>query len=482
LTSPPDTAPLTAAQLDLIEHSILRNPYIPADIVPTLKQAHLLAATEDEVLYGGAVGGGKSEALLMAACQYKHLPGSNTLIVRESRDSLTKAGALVPRSKEYLADTDAHWNGSSFTWTFPSGSVIEFGYLRDHSIDRYLSAEYTEVFFEEVTDVTMAAYTALASRARRRAGNPLPVRIIATCNPPESREGEWIKHRFIRILSAQGVAASDAFAVDEDGVRTTRRFIGATGADNPHLDQDAYRRTLAMADRLNRARMLGSWTQAREGKMLDDGDLEIVDAPQHGPNVVRCRAWDLAASKPTSKYPDPDYTVGVLMSIDTQQGTLRIEDVIYMRDTAGKVKQAIYDTAVRDGLDVRVRWWRDPAQAGKAQSADLARMLARWDARGVQARTNKVTNFSPLAAAASAGRVSVIDAEWTSDLVGSLMSFPSKGVHDDDVDASSLAYHDLSPLDEVRETTTGSHVPTESDEDRYERDLRTMRGLPPLEA
>lgn len=474
------TASLTPAQLDLIEHSILRNPYIPRDIVPTIKQAQLLTATEDEVLYGGAVGGGKSEALLMAACQFKHLPGSNTLIVRESRESLTKAGALIPRSKEYLAGTDATWNGSTFTWTFPSGSTIEFSYLRDHSIDKYLSAEFTDVFFEEVTDVTKAAYAALAARARKRAGNPLPVRIIATCNPPESREGEWIRHRFIRHLSPQGIAAPDRFDVtDDDGTTTTRRFIGATGADNPHLDQDAYRRTLAMADRLTRARMLGSWTQAREGKMLDDGDIEIVDGPQHGPHVVRVRAWDLAASKPTTKYPDPDYTVGALMSIDTQLGTLRIEDVIYMRDTAGKVKARMLETAQRDGLDVLVRWWRDPAQAGKSQSADLARMLGRWDAQGVQARTNKVTNFSPLAAAAANERVSVVDAEWTGDFIGSLLSFPQKGVHDDDVDAASLGYHTLIGLDETTESQSGSVHPAESAEERYESDLRRARGLPP---
>lgn len=422
-----------------------------------------------------------SEALLMAACQFKHLPGSNTLIVRESRDSLTEAGALIPRSHEYLGKTDASWNGTTFTWTFPSGSTIRFGYLRDVSLKRYLSAEYTDVMFEEVTDVTMAAYAALASRARRRAGNPLPVRVIGTCNPPESREGEWLRHRFIRHLDAQGVASSDRFHVEEEGVTTTRRFISASGADNPHLDREAYRRTLAMADRLTRARMLGSWTQAREGKMLDDGDLEIVAGPQHGPHVVRGRFWDLAASKPTSKYPDPDFTVGVLMSIDTQLGTIRVEDVIYMRDTAGKVKRAMLEAAQRDGLDVMIRWWRDPAQAGKSQSADLARMLARWDAQGVQARTNKVANFSPLAAAAANERVSVVDAEWTADYIGSLLSFPMRGVHDDDVDASSLGYHTLIGLDETRESQSGSNMPAEDENEEYDRDLRRMRGLPPAD-
>jgi predicted phage terminase large subunit-like protein len=479
MPTPPETAPLTAAQLDLIEHSILRNPYIPADIVPTLKQAHLLTATEDEVLYGGAVGGGKSEALLMAACQYKHLPGSNTLIVRESRESLTKAGALVPRSKEYLGDTDARWNGSTFTWTFPNGNVIEFGYLQDHNIGRHLSAEYADVFFEEVTDVTKAAYAALAARARRRTGNPLPVRIRATCNPPETSSGDWIRERFIRHMDASGIAASDTFAVSEDGIETTRRFIGATGADNPHLDVVSYRRTLSMADRLTRARMLGSWTQAREGKMLLAEHLPIVSNPLHGPNVVRCRAWDLAATLPTTKSPDPDWTVGVVIALDTQLGVYQVQGAHYMRDIPAQVKAAIREKAQSDGIETMLRWWRDPAQAGKAQSMDLSVMMGAYNASGVTARTNKVTNFSPFAAAAGNGLVSVLDFDGAQDYVNNLLSFPTKGVHDDDVDATSLSYGTLVPFNEVETALADTYVP--DDPASAEDELRRMRGLPPSE-
>jgi len=44
------------------------NKYIPSQ--PTAKQIAFLSLPHVEALYGGAAGGGKSEALLMGALQY----------------------------------------------------------------------------------------------------------------------------------------------------------------------------------------------------------------------------------------------------------------------------------------------------------------------------------------------------------------------------------------------------------------------------
>lgn len=477
-----DTTPLTAAQLALIEASILRNPYIPADIVPTIKQAHLLTATEDEVLYGGSVRGGKSEGLLMAAVQYKTLPDSHTLIVRRNRASLTNAGALIDRSQTYLSATDAAWNGSSFKWTFPNRSTITFGYLDDQkAVEQYLSAAYTDIFFEEVTDIPKELFSQLISRASKRIDNPLPLRVFATCNPPTDSRGEWIQKHFIRYLDEYGVAKNDTFNVtdEETGIITTRRFIQAGLKDNPHEDQTAYMQRLMSVDKLNRARMLGSWTQAREGKMIESDDLEIVEKPLHGEYVTRCRFWDLAATKPTSKNPDPDYTVGVLMSIDTQLGQYQIEDVIYARDTPARIKKLLLETAQKDGTDTLVRWWKDPAQAGKSQSHDIAQMLGMYNRLGIPARQNKTTNFSPFAAAAGNNQVSVMKADWTDKYIGSLLSFPDKHVHDDDVDATSGAYLELAKLNEVTTNNSQSFIPQQDNASRQHEESRRRRGLPP---
>src|SRR5690606_35773088 len=87
-----------------------------------------------EALYGGAAGGGKSEALLMAALQYVHLPGYAALLLRRDTQRMSLAGGLISKSHEWLSNTDAKWSGVHKRWTFPTGAepgTLTFGYLRD---------------------------------------------------------------------------------------------------------------------------------------------------------------------------------------------------------------------------------------------------------------------------------------------------------------------------------------------------------------
>src|SRR4051812_7334087 len=77
-----------------------------------------------EAMYGGAAGGGKSDALLMAALQYVDVPGYSALILRRTFPDLALPGAIMDRSKEWLHGTDAHWNENERRWTFPSGATL----------------------------------------------------------------------------------------------------------------------------------------------------------------------------------------------------------------------------------------------------------------------------------------------------------------------------------------------------------------------
>src|SRR5881628_3457440 len=59
-------------------------------------QATFLLLDCEEAFYGGAVGGGKSAALLMAALQFVDVPGYRALILRRTFAQLSKGDALIP--------------------------------------------------------------------------------------------------------------------------------------------------------------------------------------------------------------------------------------------------------------------------------------------------------------------------------------------------------------------------------------------------
>lgn len=110
---------------------------------PWPKQQMFLDLTCLEAFFGGAASGGKSDALLMAALQYVHVPGYAALILRRDFARLNLSGAIMERSKAWLRGTAAVWHEQSKRWTFPSGATIEFGYI-DSPDDRYryASSEY----------------------------------------------------------------------------------------------------------------------------------------------------------------------------------------------------------------------------------------------------------------------------------------------------------------------------------------------------
>lgn len=216
--------------------------YIPHR--PHPRQAEFLALTCQEALYGGAAGGGKSDALLMAALQYVHVPGYSALLLRRTYQDLALPGAIMDRASEWLSGTPAKWNGTDKRWTFPSGAVLSFGYLdTERDKYRYASAEFQFIGWDELTQFPESWYRFLFSRLRKLADVDIPTRVRAATNPGGLGH-EWVKRTFIDAT---------------DGPP----FIPARLEDNPSVDQEDYLANLSRLDEATRR-------QLREGVWVRD--------------------------------------------------------------------------------------------------------------------------------------------------------------------------------------------------------------------
>lgn len=209
---------------------------------PHKKQAEFLALPDLEALYGGAAGGGKSDALLMAALEHVDDPDYSALILRRTFRDLNQPKAIMDRARSWLLKTDAKWNSQAKRWTFPSGATLTFGYLdAERDKDQYASAEYHFIGFDELTQFPENWYRFMFSRLRKAQDSKIPIRMRGATNPGNIGHA-WVRRRF----------------VDEQ----TREapFIPALLDDNPHIDQAGYRESLSKLDSVTRAQLeKGIW-------------------------------------------------------------------------------------------------------------------------------------------------------------------------------------------------------------------------------
>lgn len=400
---------------------------------PSLTQKVFLRTYSLEALFGGAAGGGKSSALLMAALQYCDVPNYSAILFRRTFADLSLPGALMDRAKGWFSNYDEiHWNANSYVFTFPSGARISFGYLNNtNDYLRYKGAEFQFIGMDEVTEIREADYRYLFSRLRRPASGPLsqvPLRMRAASNPAPN----WVRQRFI-----------------VEGTKGGRIFVPSKLTDNPGIDGVSYRQALQALDPIERRRLeSGDWWATTLGTMFSRESFVVIDAHEVPPISSAARVvrfWDLAASEPSHGYPDPDWTVGVLMLFDG--GISYILDVRKARVAGDKVESLISQTATEDGHAVAIRMEQEPGSAGKSLADQYARyVLPGYDFGAIRATGDKETRARPFAAAVANGNVRLVRAAWLSDFLDEFSSFPEACNHDDQVDASVGAFTHLTGL------------------------------------
>lgn len=223
----------------------------------TPKQDKFLCAEEDEIMYGGAAGGGKTDSLLIdAALTCLDFPGAHVLYLRRAYPDLEMSA--IKRSLELFTGIGAKYDGTKYRWKFPhrdKTSVLQFGYLEaDKDVFRYQSAEFDKIYFDELTQFSEFQYTYMLSRNRTTIAGMHPQ--IKSGTNPGGVGHAWVKKRFVDPT----MKGERIFTDPETG--RTRRFIKARLEDNPHLttaDPGYEKRMLDLPESMRKALREGDW-------------------------------------------------------------------------------------------------------------------------------------------------------------------------------------------------------------------------------
>ncbi len=230
----------------------------------------------DELFYGGAAGGGKSDLLIgIAGTSHRQ-----SVIFRREFPRLR---AMIERSREvYNREGATHlkdsYNESLHVWRLHDGRMVEFAACQFEKDKENQRGRPRDLYgFDELTEFTESQYRFVTAWNRSTVPGQR-CRIVATSNPPTSSEGEWVirywgpwldsRHpnparpgelRWFARIDDEDVEVGGPDVVVHKGQRIkprSRSFIPALLKDNPILEATGYGAVLAALPEPLRSQML----------------------------------------------------------------------------------------------------------------------------------------------------------------------------------------------------------------------------------
>lgn len=387
-------------------------------------QSWLIHCPVPDILFGGARGGGKSDALLGDwATHSARYPGRGRgLLIRRTYDELDE---LVQRSQEIFGAIGAEWKPSRYTWQMPWGGFLKMRYLqRDADASRYQGHSYNWLGVDEVGNFpSLAPIKKLAGTLRDKTG--VPVRQRMTANPGGVGHSE-IKREYID-------PAPPLTPFEDPTTGLLRMFIPSRLQDNAILlnnDPTYVQRLRGTGPAwLVQAWLEGDWNAAPEGGILKAQWLRrYTEVPPEPERYMIVHSWDTAYK--AEQHNDPScLTVWAV----TVSGFYLMQSHVERMDYP-TLKKRVIDYADRDNPSLVLI---EDKASGQSLIQEL-RASTQIPIKAIEPIGDKVTRALAVSDMIESGVVHVPErAPWLLDYELELTVFPTKEAHDDQVDSTT---------------------------------------------
>jgi hypothetical protein len=349
-------------------------------------QTEFLAASEREVLYGGAAGGGKSYATLADPLRDMNDPDFSGLLVRHTTEELRE---LIQKSQELYpkAIPGIKWSERKSQWTTPRGGRLWMSYLdRDTDVMRYQGQAFNYVAFDELTQwASPFAWNYMRSRLRT-ASPSLGLYMRATTNPGGPGHA-WVKKMFIdpapagKSFWATDIETGDILKFPKGHSREgqplfKRRFIPASLFDNPYLAEtgDYEAMLLSLPEHQRKQLLEGNW-DINEGAAFPEFNrkIHVVEPYQIPKGWAKFRACD---------YGYGSYTGVVWFAVSPSEQLIVYRELYCSKVTATDLADMVLQAEAEDGtirygvLDSSL--WHRRGDTGPSLAEQMNMKGCRW--------------------------------------------------------------------------------------------------------
>ncbi len=348
-------------------------------------QTDFLSASERQVLFGGAAGGGKSYAMLADPLRDMNNPSFSGLLVRhtteELRELISKSQELYPR-----AIPGIKWSERKQQWVTPRGGTLWMSFLdKDTDVLRYQGQAFSWMGFDELTQWA-SPYSFEYMGSRLRTADPsLRLYMRCTSNPGGPGHG-WVKKAFIdpapanTAFTATNCETGEPLLYPKGHAKEgkplfKRRFIPATLFDNPYLAADGqYEAMLLALPEAQRKQLLeGNW-DVSDGAAFPEFNrkIHVIEPFEIPRNWTKFRAADYGYGSKTAVLwfaVAPDDQLIVYRELYVSKVTaVDLADMINDIEAEDRIRYGVLDSSV----------WHKRGDTGPSLAEKMIMRGCRW--------------------------------------------------------------------------------------------------------